>query len=77
MASSIFVFGTDTRRMCSSLSHWGSKLLGGMNVKQKAANKKNSSPGQLSLPWNQCQVLENPQVEEIAEKFTRANCFKR
>ncbi|MFN6565639.1 hypothetical protein [Dendronalium sp. ChiSLP03b] len=48
-----------------------------MNVKQKAANKKNSSPGQLSLPWNQCQVLENPQVEEIAEKFTRANCFKR
>ncbi|MEH2278093.1 MAG: hypothetical protein V7K40_25740 [Nostoc sp.] len=27
--------------------------------------------------WNQCQVLENRQVQEIAEKFTRANCFKR
>lgn len=47
-----------------------------MNVKQKPANKKNSSPGQLSLPWNQYQVLENPEVEEIAEKFTRTNCFK-
>ncbi|WP_375511781.1 transposase [uncultured Nostoc sp.] len=58
-------------------SHWGSKLLLGMNVKHKPANKKNSSPGQLSLPWNQCQVLENPEVQEIAEKFTRANCFKR
>ncbi|MEH2320443.1 hypothetical protein [Nostoc sp.] len=26
--------------------------------------------------WNQCQVLENPQVQEIAEKFTRTSCFK-
>ena len=56
-------------------NHWGSKLLGGMNLKHERKRKKNSSPGQLSLPWDKWkyQVSENPEVQEITKRFVRAN----
>jgi putative transposase len=58
-------------------SHWGSRMLAGMKVEAKPA-KKRSSPGQMSLPWNQwnqCQVSESPFVQEVAERFVKANSY--
>jgi putative transposase len=56
-------------------SHWGSKLLAEMKIEAKRT-KKRASPGQISLPWSQqCQVWENPQVKEVAEKFVHANTY--
>lgn len=56
-------------------SYWGSKLLGGMNLKHDRKRKNNSSPGQLSLPWDKWkyQVSENPEVQDIAKRFVGAN----
>ncbi|WP_143727776.1 hypothetical protein [Moorena bouillonii] len=50
------------------------KLLAGILIKGKHSKKK-SSPGQISFMESLCQVSENPQVQEVAEKFVRANSF--
>ena len=59
-------------------SHWGSKLLAGISFKPKSKKSK-SSPGQmkLALPWDLYQVSESPQVEEVAQKFLKANSYSR
>ncbi|EGJ35602.1 hypothetical protein LYNGBM3L_02270 [Moorena producens 3L] len=46
-----------------------------MKIKGKHSKKK-SSPGQISFLESLCQVSENPEVQEVAEKFVRANSFK-
>jgi putative transposase len=57
----------------ASKSHWGSKLLAGLYHKTSGKDKRKSSPGQLTLPWSQCQVSERPEVMEVAFKFIQAN----
>ncbi|NET36838.1 MAG: transposase [Cyanothece sp. SIO1E1] len=52
--------------------YWGSKLLAGMNLTKRGPKK---SPGQTSLPWDDCQVWERSEVHEIAAKFIAANCY--
>ena len=56
-------------------SHWGSKLLAGVQLTKKSKARKKSSPGQLSFPWDLCRVSENPQVKAVAEKFVNANSY--
>ena len=56
-------------------SHWGSKLLAGIQLTKKSKTRKKSSPGQLSFPWDLCQVSENPQVKAVSEKFINANSY--
>lgn len=51
--------------------HWGSQLLSGLKITRKG--KQKCSPGQLALPWEQCQVSKRPQVLEVAQKFIQAN----
>ncbi|WP_260446804.1 hypothetical protein [Nostoc sp. 2RC] len=55
-------------------NYWGSRLLAGMKLKGKPSNKK-SSPGQMSLPWNQWEASD-PEIQAIAQKFVLANCPK-
>ena len=56
-------------------SHWGSKLLAGIQLTKKSKTRKKSSPGQLSFPWDLCKVSENPQVKAVAKKFVNANGY--
>ncbi|MGI2907362.1 hypothetical protein [Tolypothrix sp. VBCCA 56010] len=37
--------------------------------------KSKKSPGQMSLPWDKQKVTESTEVQEVAEKFIRANGF--
>ena len=54
-------------------NHWGSRFLPSMIKRGKA---KKSSPGQMSLPWNNQKVTESTEVHEVAEKFIHANCYQ-
>ena len=53
-------------------NYWGSRFLPSMI---KAGKAKKSSPGQMSLPWNNQKVTESTEVHEVAEKFILANCY--
>jgi putative transposase len=57
-------------------NHWGSKLLATVKVERKPRKNK-PSPGQLSLPFNPCQVSVDSTVQEVAEKFMTANGYSR
>ncbi len=48
--------------------------LKGIQVSKKKSPKQ-SSPGQLPLPWDLYQVSENPDVKAVAEKFVNANGY--
>ncbi|AFZ59277.1 hypothetical protein H6G54_03870 [Anabaena cylindrica FACHB-243] len=37
-------------------------------------NKKKTSPGQMSLPWNEWEATD-PEIKEVADKFVFANCY--
>jgi putative transposase len=51
--------------------HWGNNLLAGMKRKVKS---KKSSPGQLTLPWDDWEV-NNEEIEKVSSKFVLANCY--
>ncbi|WP_217359528.1 hypothetical protein [Anabaena sp. UHCC 0204] len=38
-----------------------------MKLKRKP-NKKKTSPGQMSLPWNEWEATD-PEIKEVADKF--------
>ncbi|BAZ01190.1 hypothetical protein NIES37_51890 [Tolypothrix tenuis PCC 7101] len=52
-------------------NYWGSRFLTSVI---KGAKPKKSSPGQMSLPWDNQRVTESTEVHEVAEKFIHANC---
>ena len=56
-------------------SHWGSKLLAGIQLTKKSKTRKKSSPGQLSFPWDLCRVSENPDLKAVSEKFVNVNSY--
>ncbi|MBE9231810.1 transposase [Cuspidothrix issatschenkoi LEGE 03284] len=58
-------------------NYWGSKLLARMRVKGKPKKtSRKTSPGQMGLPWDSpCNVTESTEVQEVTEKFIRANCY--
>ena len=55
--------------------HWGRKLLLGLKITRKG--KKKCSPGQLALPWEQCQVSTDPKVLEVALAFHSGKSLNR
>jgi putative transposase len=42
----------------------------------KSGKAKKSSPGQMSLPWNNQKITESTGVHEVAEKFIQANRYQ-
>ncbi|MEM9213026.1 MAG: transposase [Cyanobacteria bacterium P01_F01_bin.150] len=59
-------------------SSWGGRLLAKMEAAVKTKRKKaKTSPGQtkLSLPWEQYQVLNCPEIQSIARTFISANSY--
>ncbi|BAY91508.1 MULTISPECIES: hypothetical protein [unclassified Tolypothrix] len=49
-------------------NHWGSRFLTSVI---KSAKPKKSSPGQMSLPWDNQKVTESTEVHEVAGGFMK------
>jgi putative transposase len=55
---------------------WGKRLLARMETAMKhKKRRKKTSPGQLGLPWERYQVLNCPEIQEVAETFIAANTY--